>query len=331
MCIRDSVINAGGGINGKKIRFQVEDTQASNSVAINAFLKIAQAKPPFAFISSFTVQNFATEPEVLKAKIPVMYAGGGTALAERNNPYMFRVRAGDKLRAQAAAEAALGVLKKKKIAIINIQDQYGNSIAEELKKIVAAAGAQVVANETHGLRDTDFAPQLLNIKNSGAEAIVAFAYIRDMGLIIRQRRSLGMANIPFVAVTSVNEASMLELVTLPDLENVIGVADAVLGQSNPNGPRSVKFAKDFTQRFKVPPDGFGSVYYDGAMIVAEALEKVGPDAEKIRGFLANLKDYQGVTGKFTTTPNGEMLHSLSIVEFIPGTKDVRVVKDVHDK
>jgi branched-chain amino acid transport system substrate-binding protein len=243
---------------------------------------------------------------------------------------MFRIRAGDRLRAKATAESVVGVLKKKKIAIINIQDQYGTSISDELKKNLAVAGVDVVAHETHSLRDTDFAPQLLNIKNSGAEALVAFGYIRDIGLMIKQRRSLGMTNIPFVSVSSVNEDSMLELVTLADLENVIGVADAVLGQSNPNGPRSEKFVKDFSARFKVPPDGFGSVYYDGAMIVAEALKKVGPDAEKVRGFLAGLKEFQGVTGKFSAAPNGEMLHQLYIVEFIPGTKDVRIVKVVTD-
>jgi len=323
-------INAAGGINGKKIRFQVEDTQASNSVAINAFLKLERQNAPFIFLSSFTVQNLATEPEVRKAKVPVMYAGGGVAIAERKNPYMFRIRANDRLRAAAAAESVISVLKKKKVAIINVQDQYGTAAAEQLKKDLAAAGIAVVAVETHGIRDTDFAPQLLNIKNSGAEAIVAFAYIRDAGLMIKQRRSLGLTNIAFVSVSSVNEDSMLELVTLPDLENIIGVADAVLGQANPNGPRSVQFVKDFIERFKVPPDGFGSVYYDGAMIVAEALKKVGPDREKIREYLAGLKDYQGVTGSFSTAANGDMLHRLSIVEYIPGTKDVRVIKDVFD-
>ena len=324
-------INSAGGINGKKIRFQVEDTQASNSIAINAFLKLEQQKLPFIFLSSFTVQNLATEPEVLKAKVPVMYAGGGVAIADRKNPYMYRLRANDRLRAATAAEAVMGVLKKKKIAIINVQDQYGTAAAEQTRKDLAAGGVEVVTVQTHGMRDTDFAPQLLNIKNSGAEALIAFAYIRDAGLMIKQRRALGLTNIAFVSVSSVNEDSMLELVTLPDLENIIGVADAVLGQANPNGPRSVKFVKDFTERFKVPPDGFGSVYYDGAMIVAEAMKKVGTDREKIREYLANLKDYRGVTGNFTTAPNGDMLHRLSIVEYIPGTKDVRIIKDVQDK
>ncbi|MFL6797557.1 MAG: ABC transporter substrate-binding protein [Xanthobacteraceae bacterium] len=323
-------INAAGGINGKRIRFQVEDTQASNSVAINAFLKLEQQKLPFIFLSSFTVQNLATEPEVLKAKVPVMYAGGGVAIAERNNPYMFRLRANDRLRAAVASDAVVTILKKKKIGIINVQDQYGSAAAEQTKKDLTAAGVDVVSLQTHGLRDTDFAPQLLNIKNSGADALIAYAYIRDAGLMIKQRRALGLTDIAFVSVSSVNEDSMLELVTLPDLENIIGVADAVLGQANPNGPRSVKFVKDFIERFKVPPDGFGSVYYDGAMIVADGLKKAGADREKLRQYLAGLKDYQGVTGTFSTAPNGDMLHHLSIVEYIPGTKDVRIIKEVYD-
>lgn len=323
-------INASGGINGAKIRFQVEDTQASNSTAVNAFLKLDAQKLPFIFLSSYTVQNLATEPEVLKAKVPVMYAGGGAAIAEKNNPYMFRVRAGDQLRAKAATEAVLGVLQKKKVAILNVQDQYGNAAAEGTRKMLQEGGADVLTVQTHGARDTDFAPQLLNIKNSGAEVLVVFGYIRDQGLIIKQRRALGLTNVDLVSVSSVNEASMLELVALEDLENVIGVADAVLGSANPNGEKSVQFAKDFTETFKIAPDGFGSVYYDGAMILAEALKAVGPDREKIREYLVGVKDFHGVTGTYTTTRNGDMLHRLSIVEFIPGTKDVKVVKDVTE-
>ena len=85
-------------------------------------------------------------------------------------------------------------------------------------------------------------------------------------------------------MSSVNEEFSMPAVggTLPDLENVVGVADAVLGSANPNGPPSEAFVRAFKEKFNVPPDGFGSVYYDGAMMVAEAIKKVGPDREKIR-------------------------------------------------
>ena len=68
-------INAAGGIKGRKLKIVFEDTQVSNSVAVNAFIKLAKdLNPPFIFLSSLSTQNLASEPEVLKAKIPTMYA-----------------------------------------------------------------------------------------------------------------------------------------------------------------------------------------------------------------------------------------------------------------
>src|ERR687885_1140931 len=47
-------INAKGGINGRKLKIVFEDTQASNSTAVNAFVKIYQEhKPHFVFLSSY--------------------------------------------------------------------------------------------------------------------------------------------------------------------------------------------------------------------------------------------------------------------------------------
>ena len=150
------------------------------------------------------MQNLATEPEVPKAKVPVMYAGGGMALAERNNPYMFRIRAGDRLRAKATAELVVGVLKKKKIAIINIQDQYGNSISEQLKKNLAEAGVEVVAHETHTLRDTTSprSSEHQKLRCRGARRVRLAETFATSASMTKQRRSLGMTNIPFVSVSS---------------------------------------------------------------------------------------------------------------------------------
>ncbi|GJD65751.1 ABC transporter substrate-binding protein [Methylobacterium frigidaeris] len=95
-------INKAGGIKGRPIRLVIEDAGASNSTAVSAFVKLAQeTKPPFAFLTSYSTQNLAVAPEVAKAAIPVMYAGGADAVAENGNPWMFRIRPTDSLAAQA--------------------------------------------------------------------------------------------------------------------------------------------------------------------------------------------------------------------------------------
>ena len=105
-------INAKGGINGKKLKIVFEDTQASNSTAVNAFVKIYQEhKPPFVFLSSYSTQNLATSPEVLKAQVPVFYAGGADAVAEQGNKWMFRIRPYDAAAAIAMARFVKDGLK----------------------------------------------------------------------------------------------------------------------------------------------------------------------------------------------------------------------------
>ncbi len=104
-------INAKGGIGGKKVKIVFEDTQASNSVAVNAFIKLAkELNPPFIFLSSYSTQNLATEPEVSKAKIPTMYAGGADVIHQRKNPYMFRLRPYDTVTTTALARTVLNLV-----------------------------------------------------------------------------------------------------------------------------------------------------------------------------------------------------------------------------
>jgi branched-chain amino acid transport system substrate-binding protein len=316
-------INAAGGIDGKKFRIAFEDTQASNSIAVNAFIKLAQQEsPPFIFLSSYTIQNLAVEQAVAKAGIPTVYAGGGVAIADKKNPWMFRIRPPDSMAGGAIGQALATVMKAKNVGIINVQDDYGTASGNALEAAVKQAGLNVVVRETYGARDNDFSPQLLSLKNKGAEAMVAFSYVRDGALLLTQRRSLGI-DIPLLGSTSFVVPSLVDLVTPADLDGAYVMIDAMLGA--PMGPPSEKYVSRFLERFKTRADPFGSCYYDAAMILADALRKVGPDREKIRDYFAHVKDYKGVTRVYSTDERGDMAHNVALVKFAPGTKDISLV------
>jgi branched-chain amino acid transport system substrate-binding protein len=95
--------------------------------------------------------------------------------------------------------------------------------------------------------------------------------------------------------------------------------DAHLGPER--GPAVADYVKRFKDRFKIDPDPFGSCYYDGAMILKQVLDKVGPDRVKIRDALKDVKGYEGVTNTFTTDADGNMVHSLAVFSIKPGTRD----------
>jgi branched-chain amino acid transport system substrate-binding protein len=317
-------INEAGGINGKKLRLLFEDTQASNSTAVNAFIKLAKENnPPFIFLSSYTVQNLAVEPEVANAKIPVVYAGGAVSITDRKNPWMFRLRPPDNIGAEAMAPAISSQLKIKKIGIIHVQDDYGTASAKTAAAAIEKAGLTVVANESYNIRDNDFSPQLLNIKNKGAEALIAISYVRDGALVLSQRRTLGL-DIPFFGNPSFILSSLLSLVGPADTHDLYAMPDAFLGETVSAG--SADYVKRFAARFNMRADPFGSCYYDAAMIMADALRKFGPDPQKVRDYFANLKDYPGVTRKFTTDERGDMSHSVAFVKFDEGTKEFSFIR-----
>ncbi len=316
-------INAAGGINGRKLRIAFEDTQASNSFAVNSFIKLVkQGDLPFVFLPSLSTQDLAIEPEVAKAQIPTMYAGGAVAVAERKNPWMFRIRPSDDLQGPAIAYAVQQMLKARKPGLMFTQDDYGTGAANAVEAALNAAGVPLVAKEAFAPRDNDFSAQLLAIQAKGADVLIGFTYNRDGALILSQRQRLGI-ELPYIGGSATAAPSTLALVQPDELKGVFALADAVLGEAV--SPRSADFVQRCTARFNLAPDPYGACYYDGAMMVADALRAVGPDRAKLRDRLAATKDYQGVTRSFTNDAQNNMAHSLTLVAFTPGTKDYKAV------
>jgi branched-chain amino acid transport system substrate-binding protein len=317
-------INKAGGINGKPIRFVFEDAQSTNPTALNAFMKIVQEKKPaFIFLSSYSTQNMAVAPEVLKASVPVMYAGGADALHALKNPYMFRIRPADSTAAVAMAQFVKSTLKATKPGIIYIQNDFGQGAAKAAAKTLADAGINVVASEAYGSSDKDMSAQLLSLKNKGADAIIALSFPQDGALLLRQIKTMGLKQ-PVVASSGTFLPAAMQLMSPADLENVWGVIDVML-DTNPN---AAKFVKEYKSRFRVDADAYAAVYYDGAMILADGLRKVGPEPEKLRDYLTRVRNYPGVAGTFSFDGAGNGLHEVTVVNFKKGTKDMVFVTKV---
>jgi branched-chain amino acid transport system substrate-binding protein len=65
-------------------------------------------------------------------------------------------------------------------------------------------------------------------------------------------------------------------------------------------PKVQDFVKKYQEKFKAMPDGMAPLGYDAMMILAAAIKTAGStDAAKIRDAIANIKDFDGVTGKIT--------------------------------
>lgn len=319
-------INKAGGINGKNIKIVFEDTQASNSTAVNAFVKLAQeTKPVFYFLSSYSTQNLAVSPELKKLEVPAMYAGGADVVAEGGNEWMFRVRPADSVSAAGMVQAALGVLKAKKPGILYIQNDFGQGGANTAAKRFEAAGVSVVGMEAYGQNDKDFSAQLLSLRSKGVDVILIFNYPQDGALVLRQAKMLGFT-MPLVTSSAALVPAALQLLSPADLNGVWGVVDAYMDPSV--GGRMKDFVERYKAKFGTDADPYGLAYYDGAMLMAEGMRKVGTDAKALRAWLAAVRNWQGIGHVYSYDAKGNGVLDLAVVKAKSGTKTLELVQAV---
>jgi len=319
-------INAKGGIGGKKLKIAFEDTQSSNTGAVNAFIKLRQEyKPPLMFLSSYSTQNLATSPEVIKAGIPVFYAGGAEAVAEQHNKWMFRIRPDDGLVALGMADYVKNELKKSKPGVIFIQNDFGQGAANVVIDAFKKQGIEAAGAEGYGQNDKDMSAQILSLKAKGADSLLLFCYPTDGALVAQQIKQLGL-NIPLVGSSGLFLPTAINLLSARDFANVWGVIDAVLDDSA--GARVKDFMSRYQARFKREADSYAACFYDAAMIAADGIAKVGADPDKLRDYIAGLRGYKGLAHEYSFDQLGNGVHSVSVVNMKPGKKEVALVKEV---
>ena len=136
----------------------------------------------------------------------------------------------------------------------------------------------------------------------------------------RQIKMLGLKQ-PVVASSAAFVPAAMQLLSPPDLENVWGVIDTYL----PATDKGKNYAERFKQRFSMDADPYGAAYYDGAMLMAQAINAVGADPQKLQGYLKDLKGYQGVSHVYSFDAKGNGVHDVAIVKFarVPAAASTR--------
>jgi len=320
-------INKAGGLQGRPVSFVFEDAQASNSTAVNAYVKLVQEKKPvFTFLTSYSTQNIAVAPEVAKVGIPTMYAGGADSVAQLGNPWLFRIRPQDSTAAIAIARFAKDKLKIAKAGIVYIQNDFGQGGANAAAAYIKEQGIALAGMEAYGQNDKDMSAQLLSLKNKGADVILAFVYPQDGAMLLRQIKMLGIKQ-PVVASSAAFVPAAMQLLSPRDLENVWGAIDTYL----PATDKGKAYAERYKARFSVDADPYGAAYYDGAMLMAKAINAVGSNPQKVQAYLRDVKNYQGVSHVYGFDAKGNGVHDVSVVKFAPGTKDMQLVETITVK
>lgn len=305
-------INANGGIGGKKMVIDWQDGKCNGSDAVTAANQLIDVDKVQIIDGGFcSSETLAVAPIAEREHVVVLSPGSSSPDITNAGDYIFRNYPSDATQGKVlAAEATKRGYKK--IAVIVEQNDYTLGIKKAFETNYGSAGTLDV--QTYLPDDTDFRTALLKLKSGKPDALFVIPQTpAKADLIFKQFEDMKW-KVPLIGDDVI--AGYPDLLTKysKTVEGML-VAEFNYDKSNP------KFA-DLQAKFKqqtgkdLPYASYASTVYDSVYIIKEAIEKVGNNADAIKGYLYSIKDRPGLAGKLTFDENGDPVagHSLEVVK-----------------
>lgn len=320
-------INAAGGVNGRKIDLRMVDNQSSNPGALAALQKAVEQEKALVLVGFVkSTQILAASDAIKNYGIPTVVGGTNVTLTRQGNPWLFRVRPDDSIAALAMVKYIKEDAKLTKIGILHDTDAFGSGGADLVEKYAKEQEVTVVKREKYTTKDKDYTAQLLSLKNAGAQIMVLYApNPEDAAVVMRQYRQLG-APFKYLGSPSSQHRDALNLAR-DAAEGILAVADFVPGASEVNKRYGENYKREYNEEY----DALSAWTYDGLHILVNAIKKVGEDRTKLRDAILAVKDYQGVLGTYSFTPNGDGLSEVSVVQIEKGQPRLLKIVNVGAK
>ena len=288
--------NAGGGYRGGKIpyRLVVRNDNGLWGASGNEIIHLAYKDKVRAILGTIDGANSHIAIRVaLKVEIPVMNTGDtDPTFTETAIPWVFRVISDDRQMCYLLADFVFKKLKLTRVAALRANNRYGRIGIDEFRDAATRLGHPFLAELNYPVGDTDFTPQLQRIKSLNPEVVITYGDAVESGLILKQMRAMGM-NQWFIGSDRMVSPEFIKNAG----ENIGKAAAGYPYNPGSSDPRYLEFKRLFYKRFGETPETYAAHAYDGMCMLIEAIEKAGLNRARIRDELANMKYYDGVTGK----------------------------------
>ena len=265
-------INAKGGIKGRKVALEFEDSQGKPEISRSIVERLIDVKKqPIIFGEYSSSSSKAVAAVAEERKVPYMVVTGATDdITQQNYKYVFRMNPTNAYYATGFMSFLKEVVKPKSIAILYESSDFGTSGAEDMVNQAKKAGMQVLVKEQYEKGAVDFRPILSKVRAARPDVIYMVSYVMDAALLMRQIKELridadlyaggaaGFAIPEFVQ--NAKEASEL-------------VLTATLWSPQVAYAGSRDFAEKYRKLYKDYPSYHGAEAYSALYIIKDVLER----------------------------------------------------------
>ncbi len=277
-------VNAAGGINGRKIKLIIEDTQYQVPRAVQAGNKLINRDNIFAMVAGLgTPMNNALFKEQFDAGVPNLFPlSAARSMFEPFNKLKFYGAATYVDQVRAGINYFVTKKGKKALCAMYQDTDFGKEVLDGVQAQAEKMKLKIVETVTHKPTDQDFTAQITKLKAANCDLVVLGTIVRDTIVPYATARKIGWTDVDFLG-----SAASYDLFVAGAQGGVteglytMGLTD--MPYRDTLSPTAQTWFDKYKDRYKAEPN-IGAVYgHVAADLTVVGLEKAGarPDARQL--------------------------------------------------
>lgn len=300
-------------VSGKSytLKFVYEDNEYKAESAVKVSTKLITEEGVIGIIGPQSSSQAVPAGEVANNYATPMISPWSTnPNTTKDRPYVFRGCFLDPFQGPVAANFATDELGAKKAAVLyDIAADYPKGLAEFFKTAFEKlhGSGSVVAFESFTTGDKDFSAQMTNIMMSGADVLFVPQYYSEVPLIVQAAKEMGWTK-PILGSDSWGSGDLMGLCGDACKGYYFSTHYAAAGAQG----ATKEFIDAYSAAYGKTPDDVAALTWDSLGLMIQAIINTGglsgdlkKDRTKVKDTLASIKDYPGITGAMTFTPDGD--------------------------
>jgi len=302
---------AAEGIN---VEIIIEDSQAKSAVGVAAYNKLMSIDKVDVMFTAFSRVSVPLISLADQHEMPLIMTLVSAEDAASKSPFAFRLFSTHRQYTDPHFVSFINKEDYPRIAVMYVQDEYGESIHGAIKENAEENEITIVATEPFEPSTTDFRAQLTKIKGLNPDAILFVGAVPSETVnAVKQVRELEI------------EADFLEqssLLGVPGIRAPLGdAAEGIITVAYPFGlgMSGVDFNTNFKTTYGHDPFFAAAFGYDGIQLLGTASQGKKMSGQELVDAIHAVKDFKSANGIDTITADGEINPEVYSTRIINGS------------
>jgi branched-chain amino acid transport system substrate-binding protein len=290
--------NAEGGINGRKIKYIVEDNQYQIPRSVQAANKLINRDGVFMMVANGgTPMNNATMPEQLAKGVPNMFPlTSARSMYEPFHHLKFGLAASYYDQIRAGVKLFVETHHSKTVCAMSQDTDFGRDVMDGARDQLKTMNMTLAAETLHKPTDTDFSASAARLHDANCDLIVLGGITRDSIQAISAIRKTGW-NVEMLGQAASYDEAVAEVpggVT----EGFYSMTPVLFVAASNTNPAVKEFAEKYKTHFGKEPNFAAQLGYTAGQLVVLGLQKAGKDltTDSFVAGMESIKDWHDIFG-----------------------------------